>query len=953
MDNYLPTYYQQYIALSRYARWRDDLGRRENWKETVGRYFKYMADWHASKYAYNPEFFHYLNEAEDAVLNLRNMPSMRSLMTAGPALERCNVCAFNCLSGDTEVLTKELGITPISSLAGNSYSLLDANSQWVKSPVRSFGIQETFPVTWGYNRWTRTVKATMDHKWHLSDGRVVETKNLAAGDKVSMTLPERDIDDNSVDYKLGVIHGVIYGDGTATYKCNRTGGYHIRVCSDHEDFERILSQCPKTNPPSFNGDPVYMMYDGFAKTHSLKDLPDQSETDAYVVGFMRGWMAADGYVSTDGKAVLCLDEDGLKWLKSVASRVGYFFMTPQELPSETNLGKRNKKSFNVTFARQCMTPDDFLIKRKRDRFQPAKIQFSFRGTDINAGLMEEVFCPYVSTTNSFVLDGGLLTGNCAFLAIDDVKALDEAMYILLCGTGVGFSVENKYVSKLPEVADTFYETDTVIKVADSKIGWATAFRELLHLLYAGKIPKFDVSRVRPKGARLKTFGGRASGPEPLIDLFNFCIRVFQGAAGRRLKDIEVHDIVCKVAEIVVVGGVRRSALISISDLSSYDMRMAKSGKWWEFHGHRALANNSAIYYNKPEIGEFLEEWLSLFRSNSGERGIFNKYAIDKLDNGRRDFSLVVGANPCLEILLRNMEFCNLSTCVLRPDDTKDAIRSKVRVAAFLGTVQSAWTDFKYLRKAWKRNCDEERLLGVSMTGIQDNAFMRSIRSDERDAFLVELNLLVQEVNRNVAELLGIPPSAAGTCIKPEGTVSALVDAAPGIHSRYFKFGIRTVRADTKDPLTQLMKDQGIPWEPDVTKPDSVVVFSFPMKSPDGAVTRSELTVIDQLELWLTYKKHWAEHTVSVTIYVRDHEWIDAAAWVYKNFDHITGISFLPYSDFVYKQAPFQEITEEEYNQWVERMPKTVDWTKLTDYEKFDTTTSSQELACSSGACEIR
>jgi len=953
MDKYLPTYYQQYIALSRYARWRDDLGRREYWPETVGRYFKHVADWHASKYEYNKRFFEYLSEAEESVLNLRGMPSMRAMMTAGPALERDHIAGYNCLSGSTKILTREHGLTDIGSLSGKTVSLLDANGEWVPSPVRSFGQSETVCTKWGFNRWHREVQCTMNHNWHLSDGRVVETRDLKDGDTVEMVSPKRSVDKDSIDYKLGVIHGIIYGDGVAVHKCRRSGGYHIRVCSDHAEFSEILAGYPCTFPPSMNGDPVYMFYDGFAKTHELKELPPKSESEDYIIGFVRGWMAADGHVSADGKPVLCCTQAGIDWLDSVASTVGYFHMKPQVLPDKTNYGLRNRDTFNVAFARQCMEEDDFLIERKRLRFKPLSVRFSYRGIKDGSKLIEEVFCPNVSTTHSFALEGGLLTGNCAFVAMDDVRAFDEIMYILMCGTGVGFSVESRYISKLPEVADSFFHTDTTVRVADSKTGWATSFREWICLLYAGKIPKHDVSKIRSKGARLKTFGGRASGPDPLIELFEFCVKVFKGAAGRRLTDIEVHDIVCKVAAIVVVGGVRRSALISISDLGSYAMRTAKSGEWWKFNDQRALANNSAIYYNKPEMGEFLEEWLSLFRSNSGERGIFNKHAINRLDNGRRNFSLVIGANPCLEILLRSMQFCNLTTMVIRSGDTREQIEKKVRVASFLGTVQSAWTDFRYIRKAWKHNCEEERLLGVSMTGIMDHEFLGRISSDERDQFLREMTAVSQAVNIEVAAILGIQPSTAITCIKPEGTVSALADASPGIHTRYFKFGIRRVRADAKDPLTHLMKDAGIPWEPDITKPDSVVVFSFPMKSPEGAKTRHDLTAIDQLKIWLAYKKNWAEHTVSITVYVRDHEWIEVADWVYKNFDDITGISFLPYSDFVYKQAPFEEVTEDEYNRLLAAMPASIDWSRLTEYEKFDTTTSSHEIACGGGQCEIK
>lgn len=542
--------------------------------------------------------------------------------------------------------------------------------------------------------------------------------------------------------------------------------------------------------------------------------------------------------------------------------------------------------------------------------------------------------------------------NCCYVNIDDVRAFDEILYCLTCGVGAGYSVENRYVSKLPDVADSFHPTDSSIVVPDSKIGWATSLRELISLLYAGKIPKIDYSRIRPKGARLKTFGGRASGYEPLKELFDYCTEVFKRAAGRKLKDIECHDIICKIAQVVVVGGVRRSALLSISDIDSEVMRHCKSGKWWEYDGQRALANNSAAYYNHPEVEEFLEELISIIRSKSGERGIFNLFAARAMDNGRRDHSLISGANPCLEILLRSMQFCNLTTCIIRPEDTIEDLHTKVKVAATLGTIQSAWTDFRYLRKAWKKNCEEERLLGVSMTGILGNHLLNKVEDSARDNLLMDLRDNAIEVNKSVAAVLGINTSTAITTVKPEGTVSQLALTSSGIHPWYSDYYIRTIRADTKDPLTQMMIAMGFPHEPDITKPESVTIFSFPMKAPEGAITRTQYGAIDQLKLWLAFKKHWAEHTVSITVYVKPEEWVEVGAFVYKHFKDITGISFLPHSDHVYKQAPYQEITESEYDTWLARMPKSVDWSRLSEFEVYDTTKATQELACAGGSCML-
>ena len=555
--------------------------------------------------------------------------------------------------------------------------------------------------------------------------------------------------------------------------------------------------------------------------------------------------------------------------------------------------------------------------------------------------------------------------NCSYVKVDSPRSFDEILYVLMNGTGVGFSVEEEYTAQMPVVPEELYETDTTIIVADSKLGWAKAFKELVSLLYGGHIPKWDVSKVRPAGAPLKTFGGRASGPEPLVDLFSFTINTFKGATGRKLKPIECHDIVCKTAEIVVVGGVRRSALISLSDLNDREMRFAKSGQWWEQDVQRALANNSVNYKEKPDVGTFMREWLSLYDSKSGERGIYNglsaKRAVERLNERyrdgsgdyirRRDAREDFGTNPCSEIILRSREFCNLSEVVVRRRDTRESLKAKVKHATILGTFQSTLTEFKYLSREWKRNCDEERLLGVSLTGIMDNPLTNGTKNGLKE-LLEELRDVAYETNKEWADRLGIPHAAAITCVKPSGTVSQLVDSASGIHARHNPFYIRTVRADNKDPLCKLMQEMGFPNEPDVTKPDHTTVFSFPMKSPKDAVFRMDMSALEQLELWKTYQESWCEHKPSVTISVKEEEWVDVAAWVYENFDSISGISFLPFSEHVYRQAPYQDCTEEEYNEALEQMPKNVDWAELSKYESQDYTVSSQELACVAGGCEV-
>ena len=543
--------------------------------------------------------------------------------------------------------------------------------------------------------------------------------------------------------------------------------------------------------------------------------------------------------------------------------------------------------------------------------------------------------------------------NCSYVAVDKPTRFDEAMFILLCGTGVGFSVERQYISKLPEVPEQLFDSETTIVVKDSKEGWAKAFRQLLALLWSGEIPKWDVSKVRPAGARLKTFGGRASGPAPLVELFNFAVATFKNAQGRKLSSMECHDLMCFIGQIVVVGGVRRSAMISLSNLSDDRMRHAKSGQWWETAAHRALANNSVAYTEKPDIETFMREWTALVESKSGERGVFNRQASQKqaAKNGRRNPDKDFGTNPCSEIILLNSQFCNLSECIIRATDSIEDIERKVKLATIIGTIQSTYTKFPYLSKDWQRNTEEERLLGVSLTGIMDNPLMTA-KNKGLEKTLEHLRSIAVTTNAEWAERLGIPVSAAITCVKPSGTVSQLVDSASGIHARHSPYYIRTVRGDNKDPLTKFMIDNGIPNEPCVFKGDTTTVFSFPQRSPAGAVTRNDMTAIEQLEMWLTYQRHWCEHKPSVTISVRDSEWLDVGAFVYKYFDEMSGVSFLPHSDHTYQQAPYQDCSKEEYEELLSKMPKTIDWTKLSEYEQEDNTVSMQTMACSGDSCEI-
>ena len=545
--------------------------------------------------------------------------------------------------------------------------------------------------------------------------------------------------------------------------------------------------------------------------------------------------------------------------------------------------------------------------------------------------------------------------NCSFLPIDNARSFDEALYISMCGTGVGFSVEYKYINKLSPVPETLEKSDTVVVVGDSKEGWAKAYREFLSLLWAGQIPQIDVSKVRPAGARLKTMGGRSSGPQPLVNLFDFTVKIFKNASGRQLKPIECHDLMCKIGEIVVVGGVRRSAMISLSNINDIEMAVAKSGNWFESNVQRQLANNSVAYSRKPEMAQFIAEWKSLYDSKSGERGIFNVAAAQKqaAKYGRRDPDIHYGTNPCSEIILRPYQFCNLSEVVLREEDTIQDVEHKVYLATILGTWQSTLTDFKYIRKIWKDNTEEERLLGVSLTGQFGHKFFSGQEGLEKLGSVLD-DLRAGAVITNIGEAgkIGIPASAAVTCVKPSGTVSQLVGVSSGMHAWHSEYYIRTVRGDKKDPITQFLKDVGIPAEDAVGREKDTFVFSFPVKSPKNAITRDKLTALQQLEVWLVYQRHWCEHKPSITVSVKDDEWMEVGAWVYKHFDEVSGISFLPYSEHTYVQAPYQEITKEQYNEMVSKMPKTIDWAALSLYELEDTTTGTQMLACTSGECEL-
>jgi ribonucleoside-diphosphate reductase alpha chain len=612
--------------------------------------------------------------------------------------------------------------------------------------------------------------------------------------------------------------------------------------------------------------------------------------------------------------------------------------------------ERRRETWEETVERYFNFFDEHL--KERCGYSVAKnIREELKSAILNLDVMPSMRC--LMTAGKALQRDETAGYNCSFLNIDKPRSFDEILYILSCGTGIGFSVERQYINQLPIVADEFYDSDTVIAVADSRVGWAKSLKELISLLYSGQVPKWDLSKVRPAGAPLKTFGGRASGPEPLNQLFKFCVKTFKQSSGRKLTSLECHDIVCKIAECIVVGGVRRSACISLSNLSDDRMRSAKTGRWWETEPQRALANNSAVYTEIPDIGIFMDEWKSLYESKSGERGIFNRAAAKEQAKrtGRRDSDHSFGPNPCTEILLRPDGLCNLSETIIRAEDSRETIIQKVKLATILGTWQSTLTHFRYLSKNWQKNAEEERLLGVSLTGIKDNAFM-GVPSEELNCFLQELKQVAIDTNKLWAKKLKIEESVATTCVKPSGSVSQLVNSSSGIHDRYAEFYIRSVRADNKDPLCKFMIANGFPHEPCVVRPDYTTVFYFPIKSPENSIFRNDCTAIQQLELWMTYKKNWCEHTVSITVSVKEHEWLDVAAWVYKNLSEITGVSFLPYSDHIYRQAPYEECSLEEYESLLQSMPKDVNWSDLAKFESEDNSRASHTLACSGDSCEI-
>lgn len=932
----LPTPLQQYVHKSRYARWRDKESRREHWHETVQRYVDYFD----SKFPHFPK-----QEIYEAILNTQAMPSMRALMTAGPALDRDPMAGFNCFAGTQRFLTQD-GLQSFADTCGTTQQVLNGYGQWANAEIKSFGTQALNKISFkpvGEYARSRTllrheVLATADHRWiTINRGEVTDLK---VGDKVAFVGK-----DGLQGNREAFIRGFLFGDGTLDTR----GRARIRVCGDKAKHVmptiQAFGHSSIMSPPSHDGDPLVVFHKGWFE--DCKQLP-RNQDATYLASWLQGYLAADGHNDPKQPGISTQDADAAEFVKSIAAFAGYHVTGDNvSLVTDTNYGPRSAPLRRLTLRQEGA----FIVTAIEEEVDT-----------------QEVFCAVVPDTHDFVLEHGIHTGNCSFVAVDHPRAFDEILYILMCGTGVGFSVERQFIAKLPvigakvtvsedgklgiETVDQLQPIDHTIVVRDSKGGWANAYKELLNHLYAGRIPKWDVSKIRPAGAKLKVFGGRASGPQPLVDLFKFTVETFDNAVGRKLTSIECHDIVCKIADIVVVGGVRRSALISLSNLSDDRMRVAKSGQWWTTDPQRALANNSAVYNERPQAEIFMKEWLALIESKSGERGIFNRDAAIKkaISIGRRDPTQIVGTNPCAEISLRSMGVCNLSEAVIRAEDSLPDLMEKVRIATIIGTYQAMLTNFRHVRAEWKHNQEDERLLGVSLTGIMDHPILSQV-SDTARAWLDQLRQCAIDTNTLWAAKLGIRQSVAITTVKPSGTVSQLVDAASGKHERYAPFYIRTVRGDNKDPLTQMMISQGFPSEPALGKEESTTVFSFAVKSPAGVCTRNDRTAIQQLEHYLMFQEHWSEHNVSNTIYVRDHEWLEVGAWVYKHFDKLAGVSFLPHSDHSYRQAPYTECTEAEYEALKARTPP-IDWDYLTVFERDDSTVNTKELACTAGTCEL-
>ncbi len=943
-DQYFPSPLQKFQFFDKYSRFNYDLGRRETWIETVDRSVDFLYELAGTRLPAET-----YARVRRGILEMRSMPSMRLLAMAGAAARRNNVAIYNCLSGDEKILTHERGLIALRDSVG-TVTVLNKNREWVPAEVRSFGQQQIVEIEFGRYKSKKVIRATLNHDWVLTDGRRVTTEELRPGDEIAYTVASRVVNIGSIDYRLGLMHGIIYGDGAETYAQERNNGYVIRLCGDSRELLECFAGYPHSFPPTYGGDPVVYLYDDFAKTHQLKSLPNVAETDDYLVGFIRGWFAADGYLSKQGQILFAADEAGEEFLRRAGPKVGFDFGYATLMPDETNYGVRNQKVRNVEVRRASVAEEDFFLSKHLRNYREATTDrdWKFLGIVPGSSRVEEVFCATVPETHTFTLADGILTGNCSYQPVESIDSFVEALTISMSGCGVGYSVESRYVENFPRIKRQTGKQRDLLVVEDSAEGWANALRTGLETWFEGSDMRFDLSQLRQAGAALKTKGGRASGPEPLRVMLDFVRARVLARQGSFLRPLDGHDMMCAVGNAAVSGGVRRTAMISLFDYDDDEMRLSKNGDFERDNNQRWNANNSAVW---PAGGrtqvEYMHQFLEMVESGRGEPGIFNREAALSMRPERRR-AAELGTNPCGEILLRPWQFCNLSAAVARKDDTFESLRDKVEVAAIIGTIQSLATYFPGLRPQWKQNCDDERLLGVDITGQMDSPIAQDAEVKP------QLRQIAIDVNRQTAAALGINQSAAITCVKPSGNSSQLLDCSSGLHARWAPYYIRNVRVATHSPLYKVLRDASVPMDPEngqTPENANTWVIHFPVKAPEGSITREDRSAIQQCEFWLQNKLHWTEHNPSCTITYRPDEVLDVMKWVWEHRDQIGGLSFLPAFDAKYDNMPYVEITREEFEQRAAAFPE-IDFSKVYRYEEEDLTNAAQELACSSGYCEI-
>lgn len=942
MKEHFPTDIQAYQFMSKFSRWRETDRRRETWRETV---FERVMPWFRRvlvKYGCELADAEW-SMLEDSMYHLQAGPAMRVVQMAGPALDRCEMGAYNCLSRDTKFVT-ESGVRSFEDFEdGDLVTVLSHAGEWRPAVVRKYGTQKLNTVVLRRGSSRTEVKATANHRWLLRDGTV--TESLKAGDQI-LTPPtpfaDWDYDTAEPDEKLFWAYGLVFGDGTLVKKNGEYRHSMVRLCGDKAKYLERFSELGFSHsfPPSQDGEPT--VYTG----RYLKSLPSlEADGLRKTLAFVRGWLDADGTKNTNPSpnrftSLQVTGEDKIAFARSVLPAVGVYITSEQDVTDrETNYGQRSGTTVRFGISQH---------------FGSSKNASSYSVVEVREGEREEVWCLEVDEDASFVLPTGVVTGNCTAMPIVDLKCFPEMLYILMQGCGVGFSVESEFIDQLPPLKKQRGEPPVTIVVEDHTEGWCDALYEALLLWWDGYDVHLDVSKVRAAGTRLKTKGGRASGPGPLLELFAFIRNLVMARQGKRLRDVDAHRLCCFIGRIVQVGGVRRAATISLSDLDSIGMRDIKSSNWWadttywSDGKYLSMANNSAVYEERPSIETFMSEWLSLVKSKSGERGIFNRQAAELHRPARRKGLQRWIVNPCCEILLRLFGMCNLSIAIARANDTPETLKHKVRVATYFGVMQSLCTDFKYVREEWKKNCEEERLLGVDITGHADCPLLR-FGAPGRAELLKELKAEVDAVARSLSERFGINYSAANTCVKPSGDSAVFFDCASGVSPRFAAEQIRWVRESKDSPVARYLTDAGVPNAPAPEAPDSLKVFGFPRKSPEGSTTRDQMTALDQLNNWLEWKTCWAEHSVSATIYVDEDEWLEAGAWVYEHFDHVTGLSFLPRDNGTYVYAPNEQLTPEQYAEWEGNFPA-LDWSKLTRYEDDDQTDVTGAVACANGVC---